>query len=128
VLVAVLPKFACPACAAAAIGILSSLGWGYLLTATYLLPVTAALLALALGALAFRASTRQGYGPFLVGIAAAAVVLVGKFELESGFLMYVGVGLLVVSSVWNAWPRRAAAVVSCVNCEPEQFNYSTKEN
>lgn len=115
VLVAVLPKFACPACAAAALGVLSSFGLGYLLTAAYLLPITTALLVLALAALLYRASTRQGYGPFALGLAAAAMVLLGKFRWDSNPTMYAGIGLFVVSSVWNAWPLRPMA--SCPDCD-----------
>ena len=102
---AFLPKLACPACWPAYAGLLSSVGLGFLLDTTYLFPLTAAFLVLAVGALAFRARTRRGYGPFRVGLAAAAVVLVGKFIFESDAAMYGGIGLLVAASVWNAWPK-----------------------
>src|SRR6059036_3284019 len=36
-------------------------------------------LSLALAAIAFRAKQRNGYGPFLLGMLAAAAVLLGKF-------------------------------------------------
>ncbi len=117
-----LQKFACPICAAASIGVLSSLGLGYLLSATYLLPLTAVLLLVALAALAFKARTRHGYGPLLVvGTVAAAGVLIGKFKYDSSGVMYAAVGLLLVSSVWNAWPRRTAVAgcAECPACEPE---------
>ena len=73
-----------------------------------LLSLTAAFLALALGALAFRASKRHGYMPFLIGLLAAAGVLLGKFVRESGPMMYGGLGLLVLASLWNSWPRHDA--------------------
>jgi hypothetical protein len=114
---AVLPKFACPACAAAAIGVLGSLGLGYLLTAAYLLPITSVLLALALVALAFGAAKRRGYGPFLIGTVAAVGVLLGKFKWESVAAMYSAVGLLFISSLWDAWPRRSSAG-TCSGCRP----------
>jgi hypothetical protein len=121
VVVSLLPKFACPVCAAASLGVLSSLGLGYLLSARYLLPLTAALLALALAALAFKARTRHGYGPFLVGVSAAAGVLLSKFVWESNPTMYAALGLLMVSSVWNAWPRRSARVLAaCPACEQDE--------
>ncbi len=121
VLVAVVPKFACPACAAAAFGILSSFGLGYVLTATYLLPITAVLLIAAVAALLYRASTRHGYGPFAVGSAAAAMVLLGKFKWESEALMYSGIGLLIIGSVWNAWPGRVIGTVPCPDCDQSKL-------
>jgi mercuric ion transport protein len=106
--VSMLPKLACPLCWPAYAGLLTSLGLGFLISAVYLLPITAAFLVLALGAMAFRANTRRGYGPFLVGLVAAAGVLLGKFVWESKPIMYSAVGLLVIASLWNAWPRRGA--------------------
>ncbi len=107
--VSLLPKLACPLCWPAYAGLLSSVGLGFLISARYLLPVTAAFLALTLAVLVFRARSRHGYGPFLVGLVAVVVVIVGKFEWESNLSLYGAVGLLVVASVWNAWPQRAAA-------------------
>lgn len=103
-----LPKLACPFCWPAYAGLLSSVGLGFLISARYLLPVTAAFLVVAIGALAFRADRRRGYGPFLLGLFAAVGVLVGKFWWESNPVMYAAVLVLVVASVWNAWPHRAA--------------------
>src|SRR6266851_6773400 len=99
-----LPKLACPACWPADAGLLSSVGLGFLISKVYLLPLTDVFLALALGALAFRASKRRGYGPFLLGLLAAIGVLSGKFVWESDPTMYGSVGLLVIASLWNAWP------------------------
>jgi hypothetical protein len=103
---AFLPKLACPACWPALSGVFASLGLGFLLDAAYLLPLTATFLALALAALAYRARRRRGYGPFAVGLAAAAVVMIGKFLFESDWALYGGVSLLIAASLWNAWPRR----------------------
>jgi len=108
-----LPKLACPFCWPAYAGLLSSVGLGFLISARYLLPVTAAFLVVAVGALAFRADRRRGYGPFLLGLFAAVGVLVGKFWWESNPVMYAAVLVLVVASVWNAWPHRAAVSDCC---------------
>src|SRR5262249_40483341 len=105
VLVAFLPKLACPVCWPAYAGLLSSLGLGFLVSAAYLLPLTIVFLTLALAALAFRAKSRRGLGPLLIGLIAAMSVLLGKFAWESNVTIYAGVGMLVVASVWNAWPR-----------------------
>jgi hypothetical protein len=93
--------------------VLSSLGLGFLVSTTYLLPVTVAFLAVAVGALAFRAPSRRGLRPFWVGVIAAGSVLAGKFWLDSERITYAGVGLLVVASVWNVIPRRAI-ICSCL--------------
>ncbi len=111
--VSLLPKLACPLCWPAYAGLLSSVGLGFLVSTKYLLPLTALFLILAVGALAFKAKGRQGYGPFVLGLFAAVGVLVGKFEWESNPILYSAVGLLVVASVWNLWPGRAAKPVGC---------------
>jgi len=78
-----LPKLACPACWPAYAGLLTSIGLGFLISAVYLLPLTVAFLALALGAMVFRARARHGYKPFLLGLVAASGVLIGKFVWEA---------------------------------------------
>src|SRR2546429_4148819 len=108
-----LPKLACPLCWPTYAGLLSSVGLGFLISARYLLPVTAAFLVVAVGALALRANLRHGYRPFLLGLFAALGVLVGKFWWESNLVMYASVGVLVMASVWNAWPHRAAVSDCC---------------
>lgn len=116
--VSLLPKLACPLCWPAYAGLLSSVGLGFLISSRSLLPLTAAFLVLALGALAFRARRRHGYGPFVVGLVAAVGVMLAKFEWESNFSLYGAVGLLIVSSLWNAWPNSAANnATACAKCE-----------
>jgi mercuric ion transport protein len=116
---ALLPKVACPACWPASAGVLSTLGLGFLLDTSVLLPLTAVFLAIAVGALAFRARRRRGFAPFALGVASAIIVLVGKFAFESDHAMYGGLGLLVGASLWNSWPRRRTAAAACTACVPE---------
>lgn len=104
--VSLLPKLACPLCWPAYAGLLSSVGLGFLISAAYLLPLTAGFLVIALGAMAFKANSRHGYGPFLLGLLAAAAVLLEKFRWESSPITYCAVVLLVIASLWNAWPIR----------------------
>jgi len=113
--VAMLPKLACPVCWPAYAGLLSSIGLGFLTETTYLLPLTTAFLAVAVGALGFRAQKRRGLGPFVAGLLAAMIVIVGKFEFESDPAMYSGVVLLIGASIWNTWPTRKS-VASCPTC------------
>ncbi len=114
--VSLLPKLMCPACWPAYAGLVSTLGLSFLISAKYLLPLTVAFLALTALALGYRASRRHGYGPLWLGLIAAAVILTGKFYFDEAQATYAGVGLLVAASLWNSWPRRAAAAPSC--CVP----------
>jgi hypothetical protein len=124
--VSLLPKLACPASWPAYAGLLTSVGLGFLISVVYLLPLTTAFLVLALGALAFRAKQRHGYGPSLLGIVAACAVFLGKFVWEATPIMYGGVGLLVISSLWNTWPRRDGPnqEASCSDCNREEIQRS----
>lgn len=126
--VSVLPKLACPACWPAHAGLLSSVGLGFLISTAYLLPLTAAFLALAVWMLAFRASKRHGYGPFLLGLLAAIAAFFGKFAWDSRSDVYGAVGLLVVASLWNAWPRRDAfkEAATCPDCQRKEVDDSTQ--
>ena len=115
--VALLPNVACPACWPVYAGLLSSLGLGFLLSTRYLLPLTIAFLALALGALGLQARRHHKYGPLLLGLAGSAPLLAGKFVFDSNPAMFGGLGVLIAASIWNSWPRRAAPPVSCPVCE-----------
>ena len=117
--VSLLPKLVCPLCWPAYASLLSLVGLGFLMSAKYLLPITTAFLVLAVGALAFRAHRRHGYGPFILGLFAGAGVLVGKFWWESNPVMYAAIGLLLIASIWNVWPDRVT-VPDC--CAEEQIN------
>ena len=90
---------------------MSSVGLGFLIGTTYLLPITSAFLVVTLAVLGFRAKERRGYGPLLLGVAGSIAILIGKFYSESKPLMYGGVSFLVVASVWNALPRRSNTIV-----------------
>ncbi len=113
---ALLPKLACPACWPAYAGILGSLGLGFLVGTRWLLPLTAVFLAVAVGALAYRARERRGLRPFALGIPAAGLVLGGKFTFDSEPAMYGGLALLVTASVWNTWPVHGPSGASCPAC------------
>ena len=114
--VALLPKLTCPICWPAYAGLLTTFGLGFLASERDLLIVTIALLVFSVAALAFRASERRGYGPAAFGGVASALIVAGKFVFDSLALTYTGIILLLLSSVWNSFPRRAAA--SCPNCVP----------
>ena len=101
-------------------GLLASLGLSFLLKASYIFPVTAALLLLALAALAYGARSRRRYGPLAVGVVGAGLALVGKFAFSVDLLLYLGLALLVAASLWNSWPRYTAPAGSCALCAPRE--------
>ncbi|MFP6675202.1 MAG: MerC family mercury resistance protein [Pirellulaceae bacterium] len=88
-------------------GLISSMGLAFLLQTVYLLPLTVVALLMVVAALGYRARRRRGYGPFVVGLIAAALFLIGKFVLEVVSVTYGGTALLIVASVWNTWPIKS---------------------
>lgn len=113
VLFALLPKGACPACWPAYAALLSSLGLGFLARPRYLLPLTIGFLAIVLIGLAYRAPRRRGYGPLAIGAVASVLIVAGKFLVESDFLFYSGLAVLVGASLWNTWPRKTKPAPCC---------------
>ena len=104
--VSLLPKLACPLCWPAYAGLLTTLGLGFLISERYLFGVTAVFLLASVGALAYRCRERRGLIPAALGLAGAAMVLMGKFKFESMPAMYTGLIVLMASSIWNSWPQR----------------------
>ena len=112
---ALLPKLTCPLCFPAYAALLSALGLEFFDYTPYLLPLTMAFLAVALGALAIQAR-RTGYWTALfLGVAAAAVVLLGKFAFELDWLDTVGVGLLIVAIIVSM-RRKTSPAAPCPAC------------
>jgi hypothetical protein len=107
---AALPK--CPMCLAAYGGLLAALGSSSWLAAVWGLPLTTVALLVALGALAFPARRRRQYGPLLLAVLGASVLLLGKFLFAAPSAVYAGPSLLAAASVWNSMipriPRRDA--------------------
>lgn len=117
--VALLPKLTCAVCWPFYSGIVSSVGLGFLISTKYLLPLTIALHILALGVLAYHAKQRRRFGPLALGIVGAGAVLMGKFDLESNWMTFTGIVVLVVASAWNMWPPPTAESFSCnSSCSP----------
>jgi mercuric ion transport protein len=104
VVLALLPRLACPCQFPAYAGLLGSLGLTFLMQTMYLFPLTAACLTFAVGGLAVRAKSRQGYAPFWVGLLAAMLLMIGKFIIASDRTVYVAIAVLLMASFWNSWP------------------------
>jgi hypothetical protein len=118
-LLSILPVVSCPSCWPAYAGVLSSLGVPFLMDASWLLPLTAGALLLALVGLGFRARRRRGFGPLALGALAATGILLGKFAFGLNIAIYLGTALLVAASVWNSWPRKQAAACDVCACAPD---------
>jgi mercuric ion transport protein len=116
VVVSLLPSLTCALCWPAYVALLSSLGLGFLASASYLLPLTAALLAVALVSLSLQGKSK-GYGPFVLGIVSAAMILPAKF-LASNAMAYTGVAVLVIATGWCLAPGHPGAPASCTTCPP----------
>lgn len=113
---ALLPKLTCPACWPAYGALLSSLGVGFVDYTPWLFPATAVFLVVTLALMAWR--PRRGPAPLALGLAASAVVLIGKFYFDSDEVVYTGIALLAAASVWNAWPARQSNCPACVTSKP----------
>lgn len=111
---AMLPKLTCAACWPAYTAVLSSFGVGFVDYTPWLMPLTVVMLAVTLATLAWRAKTRRGHAPLLLGVLASAAVLHSRFVDASDAVLYGGLVVLLAASVWNAWPQRRA---SCSACE-----------
>jgi hypothetical protein len=118
VVFALLPKLACPACWPAYAAVLSALGLSFLVSAEHLFIMMAVFLAIAVGSLAFGKRRHHAYRPFYLGLVASALVLTGKFYLSSNLTLYLGLGLLVAATLWNALPASAGASAKCAGCSP----------
>ncbi len=118
-----LPNVTCPACWPAYAALLSTVGVSFVTTSRYLFPLTLVFVALALASLAWGAWRRQRFGPFVVGLIGAGLLLIGRFFVPSNVLLYSGMVTFIAAAVWNGLAgRRAsssgttAAESHCPNC------------
>lgn len=107
---ALLPKLVCVACWPAYTAALGAFGIGFFDYTPYLVPLISLALVVALASLARLAYTRRRLEPLLLGTLAAAAVIIGKFVVESNVVLYVGIGTLMVASLF---PWRSRAPTCC---------------
>lgn len=113
-----LPVGTCPACWPAYAAFLGSLGLGFLLSERALLPLATAFILIVLATLAYRASTRRGFGPFALGTVGASSALLGKFVIFFEPAVYLGIAILCAATVWNAWPRQNTTSYTSCKSDP----------
>src|ERR1700674_1702392 len=120
-LVSLLPNLTWPACWPAYGTVLGALGLGFVSTGVWLLPLTIVSLLVALWGFAAAAIARRGYGPLVIGLAAAFALVIGKFFLNSHTLWIAGRVSLIFSSFWNVWRRdRKRACAACARAESHE--------
>lgn len=112
-LVLLLPLGACAACWPAYSAVLGSLGIGFLLAEPYLFPVALVLVAIAVASLLLEAWPRRRYGPALLGTAAAALGLAGRFALGNDPVTITGAVGLIVAALWSARTGRTHDDPAC---------------
>lgn len=106
---------ACPACWPAYAALVSNLGLGFLLSERHLFALTAALVGLAVGVLGIPTSKLRGYLPFSIGLF-GVLILLGKFVIASGAMLFTGGTLLAGASAWRVLTIRRLAGGSCPAC------------
>ena len=114
---ALLPKLTCPLCFPAYAAVLSALGLEFMDYTPYLLPLTAAFLAVAVVVLALQSRRIGNLYPLLLGMAASATVLTGKFHFDSEWLMGGGI-VLLVAAVFLGGRMKSGSPASCPACAP----------
>jgi len=115
--VALLPKLTCPLCFPAYAAVLGALGLEFVDYTPYLLPLTAVFLTITILVLVAQARRTGNRLPLLMGIAASAVVLAGKFQLDSEWLTAGGIAALIAAVILGS-RSRPDATVSCPACAP----------
>ena len=113
---ALLPKLTCPLCWPAYTAALGALGLGFVDYTPYLLPATLAFLVLAVGSLALVARRRGRWIPLLLGVASTAIVLTGKFAMDSDWVTNSGIALLV-AAIFLSTRTRSAQSPTCDQCD-----------
>ncbi len=112
--ISAIPVLACPACWPALASVLGAVGLTFLTNRAYLLWVDLAVLALALTIL-FAKRHANGYPPFLLGTAGAALIVVGKFALNRGSLSWSGLAVLISAAVLSIFSGKQATCSACRN-------------
>ena len=105
-LLSLLPSATCPVCAAAYAGVFSAIGLGFLLDEQLLAPLIAVFLAAGVASVAWSTRRHRRPGPLLGTLAGSMAVAVGRLVWNLPVLVYVGVTLLLVASLWNLLAKR----------------------
>jgi drug/metabolite transporter (DMT)-like permease len=115
-LLVVAPK--CPVCFLAYFGIFGVATASASVYRAWLPAVTAIWLVITVATLAFqRRGPRRQYGPALLGLVAALVLLSGKFILDNQALIVAGIVALLGAVIWPSWSRKPGPDEICPRCD-----------
>ncbi len=114
-LLVIAPK--CPVCFLAYFGIFGVATASVSVYRNWLPMVTASWLALTVATLAFQRRRQPQYGPALLGVVAALVLLSGKFILDNQALIGTGFVALVAAVIWRLWFQKTRPAEICAQCE-----------
>jgi len=114
-LFAVAPK--CPICFLAYFGIFGVATASASVYRAWLPPITALWLALTIAMLAFQRRGKRRYGPAIMGVVAALLLLVGKFVLDSQAMTFAGIIALLGAAAWRARIQPPISTDGCSRCE-----------
>lgn len=121
--VAILSKLACPACWPAYAAFLNALGLGIVSFVPYLLPLTVLFMLLSLAPLWLQARSRGAYYFFIIGVFAAATVIVGKFFFLSDKAMYAGLVSLAFTSILSSRWALVSPEAGCPACAQAEIHH-----
>lgn len=109
-ILALFPVFACPVCAAAYVGFISSVGLGFTLNNAVMLPILVILLGIAIWGFWANVKNAGTYQIFAQGIFGALFILLGQFYLTAKPILYFGAALLIWASYLNIKVRAACKI------------------
>lgn len=105
-LLPLLPSATCPMCLAAYAGVLSAVGLGFLFNERVLAPLIVIFLAVGIFSVAWSSRGYRRREPLLGTLLGSAAVVVGRLIWHVHLLVYSGVALLLVASLFNLWLKR----------------------
>ena len=111
-LLSLVPSATCPLCLSAYAGVMSAVGLGFLLTERVLGPLIAVLLLAGLASVAWSMRTHRHAGPLVATLGGSVAVVAGRLVWDLPLVLYTGVMLLVVASLWNFAIRRRGTACS----------------
>jgi hypothetical protein len=96
----VLAKFSCSMCLGAYVGVLSSMGLGFVATDAGLLALTVFFVVLGTASIAWSSRRHRQWGPVLVAAVGGVLVTVARVRAVDSML-YVGAALVTAAALWN---------------------------
>ena len=105
----------CPLCIPALAAILGAVGLGFALRVEVLRNVLIVLLLVSILSLSYSVWFHKQWRVFVLGLAGAGMVYVGRYIWFSMWLMGIGSMILIIASIWNL-----RAKYQCNQCETKQ--------